>query len=419
LEPLVFGNSPSVDTFKVDLLPARSPAVMANPNCNTGLKTVDGTETVQAFSSLDLNVVREQFRSYKSAGLDVVELQRFVHDVSANPVITEGNAEQYKGKHLGNPEVAKATLYNAMVAAKEVGLKIYMNMDISMSEQSAHFATYADDIRAYLKSVEPVLKDDVYLKDAKGRPVVTIWGYGFPGRPGNPQEANDLMRDLRSDAVISGGFGVMAGVPHYWRSMSDDWKSYFYQADVIAPWSVGLSRTPEEAVSYYATTVREDIFDTASRNIGYSPSFFRGFSWCNMGKWYISHTNSPDNIQPETVKPDFISGRSGALVWSQVASFNELAVNTTIQVGGRNVPLHKYAVRRSAMGDELDESTAIIPRITDPAKLPAGTCAITGGNYEAPDRDLSVVYSANLAWRQSLTGVPFPQIMNIKQVPSP
>jgi hypothetical protein len=80
----------------------------------------------------------------------------------------------------------------------------------------------------------------------RGKPLVTIWGIGFPDRPYNIRNIGleKLLDFLKNDPQY-GGCSVMLGVPNYFRDLRADTVSDPYlhevmaKADVIMPWMVG------------------------------------------------------------------------------------------------------------------------------------------------------------------------------------
>ena len=173
-----------------------------------------------------------------------------------------------------------------------------------------------------------------------GKPVVTIWGFGFTSNVNTPAEAQAVISFFKA-----AGCTVMGGVPTYWRTLSNDsqtnaaWAAAYRSFDIISPWSVGRYSTSSGADNYKTGTLMPDLVDTTSHSIDYMPVVFPGFSWTNVN-------GGPFNQIPRL---------GGTFYWRQIYN----------AVGAGCVP-HQRPVL-----DELNEGTSMFKMAPTPATLPA------------------------------------------------
>ena len=179
----------------------------------------------------------------------------------------------------------------------------------------------------------------------RGKPVVTIWGFGNPSRPGTPDDALTVINWFKS-----AGCTVMGGVPKSWRTLDGDsqtnaaWAGVYRAFDILSPWSVGRYSTLSGADDFKNNYIVPDRVECAVRGIDYMPVVFPGFSWKNLKS---TTTNPPAlNQTPRN---------GGTFYWRQV--YNSISVGCTMIYG--------------AMFDEVDEGTAMFKLAPTPAELPA------------------------------------------------
>src|SRR5690606_11112230 len=184
--------------------------------------------------------------------------------------------------------------------------------------------------------------DQTYLYH-NGKPVVAIWGVGFPDRPYDTRSIgiNRLIDFLKNDPVY-GGCSVMLGVPTYFRTLNKDCLPDPYlhdlirSADIVLPWMVQRF-TPllHNEKGRYADHVMEDIAWCRENHVDYVPIVYPGFSWRNLA------LSSP-GLAPHTAY-GAIPRRGGQFYWDLVHS----AINAGAEM--------LYV----AMFGEVDEGTAI------------------------------------------------------------
>ena len=212
-----------------------------------------------------------------------------------------------------------------------------------------------DDWKALVDHMQ-ITKDPAYLNHA-GKPVVTLWGFGFSdGRKYTPTEGLELVKFLKDDPHY-GGCTVMLGVPTYWRTLERDcvtdpvMHELILKADIVSPWTVGRYTTPAQATRYVETTLKADVQWCKERSKDYLPVVFPGFSWHNM------NARSP---------LDQIPRLKGQFLWTQIVQAKKAGATMIYQ----------------AMFDEVNEGTAIF-KCTD--KPPVGASSFV--TYEGLPSD--------------------------------
>jgi hypothetical protein len=176
----------------------------------------------------------------------------------------------------------------------------------------------------------------------RGKPLVVIWGVGFPDRDYNIRNIGieKLIDFLKNDPKY-GGCSLMLGVPTYFRELTRDTVSdpYLHQimarADVIMPWMVGrFSSLKADDLKLYGARVAGDIAWCADRKLDYVPCVFPGFSWHNLAKTRTDLGNGGLNANPR---------QKGRFYWDMISQATAA----------------KSKMLYVAMFDEMDEGTAI------------------------------------------------------------
>ena len=183
----------------------------------------------------------------------------------------------------------------------------------------------------------------------RGKPVVVIWGIGFPDRPYNIRNIGleRLINFLKTDPVY-GNCTVMLGVPTAWRSLNADCVNDTYlhdiirQADLVMPWAVQrFSPLLHNDMDRYRDILIDDMKWCRDNNIDYVPCVYPGFSWHNLSVHAF-----PDDIKPVGSIP-----RQGGRFYWQL-------ISTAINSGAKMLYV--------AMFDEVNEGTAIFKGSDDP-----------------------------------------------------
>jgi hypothetical protein len=175
-----------------------------------------------------------------------------------------------------------------------------------------------------------------------GKPLVTIWGVGFPDRPYDIRNIGieRFIDFLRNDPEY-GGCSVMLGVPTFWRDLNADCVHDPYlhtiirSADLVMPWTVQRF-TPllHNDMDRYRDVILDDMEWCRQIRIGYVPCVTPGFSWHNL-----SRSEFPDDVKPVGSIPR----QKGRFYWQQIS--------TAINAGAEMLYV--------AMFDEVNEGTAI------------------------------------------------------------
>jgi hypothetical protein len=308
---------------RIDMWPDMKEYKTAYP---TGLKYADGT-VATFYSATDKSTIDLHFKWMKQYGIDGVFMQRFFN--YARP-----GSRQHK--------VYADMLSNALEAASRYNRAIAVEYDLSGLKASG------EDCSMLIEDWK-FLVDSLKLTNQKGKktylyhnnkPLVAIWGLGFPDRPYNIREIGfeKFLNFLKNDPVY-GGCSILLGVPTYWRELGKDCikDSYLHDlirmCDIVLPWMVG--RTNFETYDSYRENIALDLVWCRQNKVDYVPVIWPGFSWHNLKKTTAS------NVTPR---------HGGAFFWNQLYH--------SINYGCEMIFV--------AMFDEVNEGTAIYKVTNDP-----------------------------------------------------
>src|SRR5579864_4312881 len=292
----------------------------------TTLTNRDGTPA-KVFSSWDDSTTDLHFHWMQQYGIDGVFVQRFF-----SPLRTREGRQR-----------SRTVLEHALQSSQKYGRAVAVMYDLSgLQAEGEDCSAIIQDWKELVDELKITSRgtNQTYLYH-RGKPLVAIWGLGFPDRPYNIRNIGieKLIGFLKNDPEY-GGCSIMLGVPTYFRDLAIDSRPdpYLHQimesADIIMPWTVQrftplLQNEPER----YLAQVKADIAWCAGRHLDYVPCIYPGFSWYNLGK-----------IEFQGVPPlNQIPRHKGAFYWSQVSS--------AIEAGAKMFYV--------AMFDEMDEGTAI------------------------------------------------------------
>ena len=317
----------------------------------------------EVFSSFNRKTVLRHFQWMKDYGLEGVFVQRFITQA--------GDAKAYRHVNV--------VLNHCREGANIHGRTYAVMYDLS-GLASNQMQRVMDDWKLLVDRMQ-ITKDPAYLHHA-GKPVVTVWGFGFnDGRKYTPQEGLELVKFLKDDPRY-GGCTVMLGVPAYWRTLERDcvndpaMHELILKADIVSPWTVGRYTTPEQAANYAAKTMKLDVEWCREHNKEFLPVILPGFSWHNM------YPKFPLNQIPRL---------KGKFLWTQFVEARKAGATMIYQ----------------AMFDEVDEGTAIFKCTDDP---PVGTSPFV--NYEGLPSDFYLKLVGQMTRRlrePSLDGDRFPE----------
>jgi hypothetical protein len=293
----------------------------------TPFKLPNGSKA-KFFSSLDKSTVDLHFKWMQQYGVDGVFMQRFFDDTRDN----------------NRKKESSAILTNAMEAAAKYKRAIAVMYDLSGLKGSGEDCSSIIEDWKYLVDqlrVTSQKENNTYLHH-NGKPLVVIWGVGFPDRPYNIRSIGleRLINFLKNDPVY-GNCSVMLGVPTAWRELNADClpDPYLHDliraADLVLPWTVQrFSPLLHNDMDRYRDLMLADMKWCEENHVGYVPCVYPGFSWHNL-----SIHAFPDDIKPVASIPR----RGGRFYWQLIA--------TALNTGAKMLYV--------AMFDEVNEGTAI------------------------------------------------------------
>jgi len=330
---------PDEKQVRIDMWPDVSEYEKTYP---TGLRHADGS-TARFFSSTDKSTVDLHFKWMKEYGVDGVFMQRFFN--------TTRNEETRKNSSV--------ILANAMNAASINNRAIAVMYDLSGLRASGQdCSSIIEDWKFLVDQVKVTNQAGAktYLHH-NGKPVVAIWGIGFPDRPYNIRNIGlDRLIDFLKNDPQYGGCAVMLGVPTFWRDLNADCINdpYLHElirmADILLPWMVQrFSPLLHNDMDRYRDIIINDIKWCRAEGIDYVPCVCPGFSWHNLSRFEF-----PDDVKPIGSIPR----QGGRFYWQQMS--------TAMLAGAEMIYV--------AMFDEVNEGTAIFkcsdnPPVSDIAKF--------------------------------------------------
>jgi hypothetical protein len=295
----------------------------------TSFKHSDG-KAAEVFSSVDKSTTDLHFQWMKEYGLDGVFMQRFFG-------VARGYDDMNKPQDI--------ILRNAIEAAVENERAIGVMYDLSgLKADGEDCSSVIEDWKRLVDELKVTNQgDDQTYIFHNGKPLVTIWGVGFPDRSYNIRNIGiERLIDFFKNDPVYGGCSVMLGVPTYFRDLDKDCvhDPYLHEiiesVDIVLPWMVQRF-TPliQSPLSYQRDHILADIKWCKERGIDYAPIAYPGFSWRNLslGRPELSRYTAYGAI-PRL---------GGRFYWDQIA--------TMINVGAEMIYV--------AMFDEIDEGTAI------------------------------------------------------------
>lgn len=270
-----FGNKDKFDrdNVKIDLWPEVSEYEKTYP---TTFQFADGSNA-KVFSSWDKSTIDLHFKWMNDYKIDGVFMQRFYGVTRTAESRTTGNV----------------ILGNALEASRKNNRAIAVMYDLSGLKPGENCSPVIEDWKQLVDQLKITSGGDkqTYLYH-RGKPLVAIWGLGFPDRPYNIREIGiDKLIDFLKNDPEYGGCSVMLGVPTYFRDLNVDClpDPYLHEiiksADIIMPWMVQRF-TPllHGETERFAAQVKADLIWCSQFNIDYVPCVYPGFSWYNLSK---------------------------------------------------------------------------------------------------------------------------------------
>ncbi len=318
------GSVPTGTNMTVDVYPDLSefPSSELYP---TSMQYSDGS-TVGLYSTCNANTVMRHFKWMKDYGIDGVWVQRF------GP------------KNIGLTNSTNQTLIACMNAAVAYGRVFTVMYDVSGAADATLFSNLTTDWEYLVDSLK-VTRNPRYLYH-HGKPLVSVWGWGFPDRQMTAATATQIVNWFHTGAAAKYQATVMAGVisngDSSWLNLPDPWATAIRLADVISPWFVGSFASVSGADSWTTNRVVPDLKECTALGKDYLPVVWPGFSWSNM---HANSASTPLNQIPR---------HGGSFFWEQV--YDYLNAGSTMLY--------------NAMFDEIDEGTAMLKICPKKSLLP-------------------------------------------------
>jgi hypothetical protein len=242
----------------------------------------DGTPAT-VFSSVNPKTVNRHFQWMKEYGIDGAFVQRFRSDFGIQDVLTKVMANALAGAE--NNDRAIAVMYDIS------GTNIFANGSDEASVNALRTQIVNqifDDWKNLVDELSLTTKgdDQAYLYH-NGRPLVALWGLGFPSRH-NPQGVDmdfwDELITIFQDDPDYGGCSIMLGVPTRWRTGGGDAVSgaehdrlieFVKRADVVMPWHTSRFARSDMSVTY-RNLVQADNAWCDAEGLDYAPTVSPG-----------------------------------------------------------------------------------------------------------------------------------------------
>jgi len=258
---------PDENKVRLDMWPDVSEYKKTYP---TGLKLADGS-TARFFYSGDKSTIDTHFRWMQEYGLDGVFMQRFF------------GAARSRNPH--NIQVFK----HAFEAASKYERSIAVMYDLSgLSAKGEDCSALIEDWKYLVDSMGVTnQKGAKTYVHHRGKPLVAIWGVGFPDRSYNIRDIG-LQRfiDFLKNDPVYGGCSIMMGVPTFWRDLNADCNPDPYlhelirEIDIVLPWMVQrFSPLLHNDMARLRDVILDDITWCKANNVDYVPCVTPGFSW--------------------------------------------------------------------------------------------------------------------------------------------
>ena len=323
----------NADSFRVDMWPDTT-ELTEPERCPTELQYPDGSPAY-LYSGSNYKTVLRHFQWMSEYGIDGVFLQRFGSQIINSRTLNQRNIVT---EHVREAADSYGRVWAVMY---DVSGTDERNVDL--------VETFEEDWR-YLVDVLGITDSSGYLHH-DGLPVVAIWGLGFDGRPGTPEEAQRLVQFFHENPDPRYQATVMGGVPFSWRTLEPNshtdpaWADFYCSLDVISPWTVGAYAV-EQDVDFWKPAMEDDIARAEECGADFMPVVYPGHSFHN------ADPSRPFNELPR---------RGGRLYWHQVFSAMDVGAETIY----------------NAMFDEVDEGTAMFKVAATAALSPVGLEVVT------------------------------------------
>jgi hypothetical protein len=286
----------------------------------TDLANLGNNNQARLFSSITDDTIQVHFRWMREHNIDGAALQRFMVD---------------------RTEMRNSIANKVRSAAEANDRGFYLMYDVS--GMGADFVQRIEDdwTNTIVNSLQLTASPN-YARE-NGKIVVSLWGIGFPDRPGTAQDWTNLISWFKDRGVY-----VIGGVPWGWRTgegVKPGFSNVFTQLNMVSPWTVGAYSTDAQVDSWRTSRLVPDRDYLAMNGVDYQPVAFPGFAWSNWN-------NGPQNQIPR---------RAGRLFWRQAYDLRLSDISTVFV----------------AMFDEYDEGTAIAKAAENSAMIPTNQYFLT------------------------------------------
>jgi glycoprotein endo-alpha-1,2-mannosidase len=253
----------------------------ADEICTTGFTFKDGLPAT-VFSSVNPKTVNRHFQWMKEYGIDGAFVQRFKSDFGIRNTLDKVMLNALEGAEKNN---------RALAVMYDIGANIYENGTDTASVDSTrtvHVNEVFNDWKHLVDELGLTTRGDrqAYLYH-HGKPLVALWGVGFPHRHNSTgldmQFWIELVDKFQNDPEY-GGCSVLLGVPTYWLQGGNDCISgsehtkmldLIRNVDAIMPWHTSrFSRT--DMATLYKSLVKSDISWCNEANVDYAPCISPG-----------------------------------------------------------------------------------------------------------------------------------------------
>jgi glycoprotein endo-alpha-1,2-mannosidase len=253
----------------------------ADEICTTGFTFKDGLPAT-VFSSVNPKTVNRHFQWMKEYGIDGVFVQRFKSDFGIRTTLDKVMLNALEGAEKNNRAIA--VMY-------DIAANIYANGTDTASVNSTrtfHVNEVFNDWKHLVVDLGLTTRGDhqAYLYH-NGKPMVALWGVGFPHRH-NPTGLDmqfwiELVDKFQNDPEY-GGCSVLLGVPTYWLQGGNDCISgsehtkmidLIRKIDVIMPWHTSRFSMTDMA-TFYKSLVKSDISWCNTADVDYAPCISPG-----------------------------------------------------------------------------------------------------------------------------------------------
>lgn len=365
------GQIPNRNNYQVEMWPDMSEFTADDNVCNTDFQYRNGTRA-GLFSSLSATTVDRHFRWMYQYGVDGVYLQRF---------LTTDRC------------FSTAVLDEVRRGAERYGRTFAYMFDVSDANNFTLYQQIQDEWK-FLVDQQQITQSSRYLHH-NGKPVLAIWGFGFPGRPGTPAAVELLLRWFQSEAEERYQATIMGGVAALSWQTSTEWYNVYRMFDIVSPWSVGRYRDSGGADAYRTNYLVPNLQECTQLGIDLMPVVWPGFSWS-----YRKNNNATGNYPFNE-----IPRRGGTFLWRQL--YNSISI----------FPAPDQAQVYVAMFDEVNEGTAVFKVTATQEETPVSTDG-TANIFLALDADAPTYSNVPSDWYLRLLGTATTLVRQNEQLSS-